>query len=197
MRSDAPALLPVFRSRHQAELLALVLLHPDHEYTVTELAQRLGVPLSTLHRELQRLVEAELLTSRAVGRSRLVRANPEHPATEALTRLLEVTFGPHSVIADEFADVAGVSLVLIYGSWAARYHGAHGAPPADLDVLVVGTPDRADVYDAADRAQARLSMQVNPVIRTPDQWSNATDRLLQQIQASPTVPVLGSDPAAA
>jgi hypothetical protein len=40
-------------------------------------------------------------------------------------------------------------------------------------VLVVGKLDRADVYDGADRAQARLGIQVNPVIRAAEQW--ATD----------------------
>jgi DNA-binding Lrp family transcriptional regulator len=190
MRSDAPALMPIFRSRHQADLLTWLLLHSDREYTVTELAKRLDVPLTTLHREAQRLVDADLIRGRTVGRSRLLRANPAHRAAASLTRLLEVTFGPHTVIEDEFDNVPDVASVLIYGSWAARYHGARGAPPADLDVLVVGSPERADVYDAADRAQDRLGMQVNPLIRTPQQWVEATDPLIRQIQSSPTVIVI-------
>jgi hypothetical protein len=56
-------------------------------------------------------------------------------------------------------------------------------------VLVVGKPDRADVYDAADRAEARLGMPVNPVIRTADQWHNDADPLVRQIKASPSVAV--------
>lgn len=182
--------MPIFRSRHQADLLTWLLLHPDQEYTVTDLSERLNVPLTTLHREAQRLVSAELLRGRTVGRARLLRANPDHRAFAALTQLLEVTFGPHTVVEDEFAALAHVDKVLIYGSWAARYHGAYGAPPADLDVLVVGTPERADVYDAADRAQDRLGMQVNPVIRTPQQWLTPADSLIRQIQSSPTVTVL-------
>jgi DNA-binding MarR family transcriptional regulator len=76
MRSDAPVLMPIFRSRHQAEFLTWLLLHPDQEYTTTELAARLHVPLTTLHREVQRLVDADLLRARTVGRSRLLSANP-------------------------------------------------------------------------------------------------------------------------
>src|SRR5882757_3032661 len=103
MRSEGPALLPVFRSQHQAELLMWLLLHPDQEYGVTDLAERLGVPLSTLHREVVRLDEAGLITSRTLGRNRLLRAGTSHPAAPALTRLLEVTFGPRAVISEEFA----------------------------------------------------------------------------------------------
>src|SRR5665647_2664121 len=42
MRSEAPALMPIFRSQHQAALLAWLLLHPDDEYTLTDLAKRLA-----------------------------------------------------------------------------------------------------------------------------------------------------------
>lgn len=73
-------MIPVFRSQHQAELLMWLLLHPEQEFGVTEMAARLGVPLSTLHREVIRLDEAGLLRSRTQGRNRLIRANVDHPA---------------------------------------------------------------------------------------------------------------------
>lgn len=184
MRSDGPALLPVFRSQHQAELLMWLLLHPDQEYGVTDLAQRLGVPLSTLHREVVRLDEAGLIASRTLGRNRLVRANTDHPGAEPLARLLEVTFGPRVVIGEEF-ELNGVEHVVIFGSWASRYAGAAGPPPRDIDVLVVGAVDRADVYEAAERSQARLGIEVNPVVRSVDQWEHPQDALVKQIKASP------------
>jgi hypothetical protein len=180
--------MPIFRSQPQAALLAWLLLHPGHEYTLTELAKKLDVPLTTLQREAQRLVVAGLLQDRILGRSRLLRANPSNRAAAPLTQLLEVTFGPETVIGEEF-DLTNAEQVLIYGSWAERYHGTPGPPPNDVDVLVVADLDRADVYDAADWAQARLGMQVNPVIRTPDQWANDADSLVFQIKASPTVDV--------
>lgn len=189
MRSEGPALLPVFRSQHQAELLMWLLLHPDQEYGVSDLAARLAVPLSTLHREVVRLDEAGLITSRTLGRNRLVRANTEHPARLALTQLLEVTFGPKVVIVEEFA-ITGAEQVLIFGSWAARYAGQAGPPPHDIDVLVVGTVDRADVYEAADRAQTRLGLDVNPVVRSVKQWEDPADALVAQIKASAFVVVL-------
>jgi DNA-binding transcriptional ArsR family regulator len=190
MRSEGPALLPVFRSQHQAELLMWLFLHPDQEYGVSDLAARLAVPLSTLHREVVRLDEAGLITSRALGRNRLVRANTAHPAAPALTRLLEVTFGPKAVIAEEFA-IHGAELVMIFGSWAARYDGQGGPPPHDIDVLVIGDVDRADVYEAADRAQARLGLDVSPVVRSVTQWADPGDALVGQIKASPQAVVLG------
>jgi hypothetical protein len=184
--------MPIFRSQHQAELLTWLLLHPDREYGVAELARRLGVPLSTLHREIVRLDEAGLLMSRTQGRNRLVRASTDHPATPALTRLLELSFGPRAVVEEEF-DIPGAEQVVIFGSWAARYAGESGPPPHDIDVMVVGTVDRADVYDAADRAHERLGIEVNPVVRSAESWREASDALVAQIKASAHTTVRSTD----
>ncbi|HWB37517.1 MAG TPA: winged helix-turn-helix domain-containing protein, partial [Rugosimonospora sp.] len=100
MRSVAPPLLPILRSRHQADLLTVLLLHPDRAYTLTELSGLLGVPASTLHREVEILLEAALITTTSVGRSRLLQANPDNRLTEPLTTLVVSAFGPHIVIAE-------------------------------------------------------------------------------------------------
>lgn len=190
MRSDGPALLPVFRSQHQAELLMWLYLHPDTEYGVSNLADRLNVPLSTLHREVVRLDQAGLIASRTLGRNRLIRADIDHPASKVLTQLLELTFGPRAVVAEEFS-IPGAQQVVIFGSWAARYAGEVGPPPQDIDVLIVGNVDRADVYEAADRALERLGIEVNPVVRSAQQWSDPKDALVKQIKASAHIEVLG------
>jgi predicted nucleotidyltransferase len=195
MRSAAPALLPVFRSQLQADILAALLLDPDHEYSMTDLAQRFGAPLSTVHGEVGRLTEAGLLSRRNVGRSAMIRSNTANRFVEPLTELLLLSWGPLHVIADEFAALEGAELVLIFGSWAARYDQRHGPPPHDLDVLVVGQPTRQAVYDAADRAQHRLGIPVNPVIRTSDAWRHTADPLVQQIQSDPLVTVLEAEAA--
>jgi predicted nucleotidyltransferase len=190
MRSDAPVLAPTFRSRTQGDLLALVLLHPDREWTISELARELGVPLTTVQSEVARLAVGAVLATRKVGRARVVRANRDSPAVAPLTQLTLVTFGPQTIVADEFARL-GAERVVVFGSWAARYHGEPGPLPADIDVLVVGDGlDRADVYAAAERAEARLGMPINPVLRRSGAWTRTGgDPLLAEIQARPYVDV--------
>ncbi|KAB2343380.1 MarR family transcriptional regulator [Actinomadura rudentiformis] len=195
MRSDAPPLLPIFRSRHQADLLTVLFFHPGQDFTLADLSRRLGVSMSTLHGEVGRLLDAELITARPVGRSRLLRANTGHLVADALARLLTLTFGPQVAVADSFAQVAGVRTVLIFGSWARRYEGEAGPAPNDVDVLVLGDVDRAEVYEAAEAVQDRLDLPVNPVVRPPDRWLADTDPLVQQVKASPFVIAYGDLPA--
>ena len=72
-----------------------------------------------------------------------------------MTEIVLATMGPHLLVQEAFAGLAGVARLLIYGSWAARYHGEAGPPPNDLDVLLVGTPNRAEVYEAAEAVERR------------------------------------------
>jgi hypothetical protein len=44
MPSEAPVLVPFLRSRHQADILVQLLLHPTEEYTITELGSKLSIP---------------------------------------------------------------------------------------------------------------------------------------------------------
>ena len=132
------------------DILAVVLLNPDCEYSLTDLARRFDAPLSTVHGEVKRLTESELFQRRHVGRSALVKSNLRNRLVEPLTQLLFLSWGPRQVVAEEFSGVVGAEQVLIFGSWAARFlQREQGPPPHDLDVLVVGQPQRRDVYDAA------------------------------------------------
>lgn len=182
--------MPVLRSQQQAELLTLLLLHPGAEYSITELSVKLGVPLTTVQREVNRFSEAGLITERRVGRTRVVSSNPVGRYTRPLTELLTLAFGPHVAIKEEFAGIPAVGIV-IYGSWAARYRGVAGPPPADVDVLVVGEPSRPEIYDAAEQAEQRVGFPVNVTLCSPARWAAASDALIQQIRSSPVVWIVG------
>ena len=67
----APLLLPILRSRGQAEMLCAILANPDREWTLAELANVSQQSLPTVQREVERAEMAELVKSRRVGRSRL------------------------------------------------------------------------------------------------------------------------------
>lgn len=71
-----------------------------------------------------------------------------------------------STLAEEFAGLDGIEAVYLLGSWAARHAGMRGRPPADIDVLVIGAPDRDDLDEAAQRAGAHLAREVNVTIRS-------------------------------
>ncbi|MEU5263055.1 ArsR family transcriptional regulator [Amycolatopsis sp. NPDC021455] len=187
----SPSLLPLLRSRMQGELLALVLLHPEREYSITELAEACAVTPTAVLREVERLVAGGILEDRRVGRSRLVKARTDTPLYRPLSEVLAVTFGPMPLLAEALSGLAGVREAYIYGSWAARYSGEPGPPPGDVDVLVVGSPDPDALFDLAEGVSRRLGREVNVHRISPSSWaaSSSTDPFLTSVRERPLIPL--------
>ncbi|MGH3264361.1 MAG: nucleotidyltransferase domain-containing protein [Trebonia sp.] len=191
-RASSPPLLPLMRSRLQAEVLTFVLLNPQQEWSLTELASRTGASVSSVQREITRAEQAGVASSRRLGNLRLVTA-ADSPLTAPLTELLLRSFGPRQVLAAELDGVGGIEKAYLFGSWAARYAGEAGRPPADLDVLVIGTPDRDELDDAAQRAGRRLAREVNVTVRSSAWWRGGTDGFHTDVTRRPLVPVFNDE----
>ena len=204
-RRGAPSLLPVLRSRQQGELLARLLDDPGLEASLTDLAAQLGIPVSSVHREIDRAQSAGLVTSRKVGNTRLVRANTASPYFEGLADVLVKAFGPPQILAGALSGIDDIDAAYIYGSWAAAFHDANaspGRPVADIDVLVLGSPDRDKLYAALPAAEQRLGRPVQVTLRPPG-WLNegrgtfhatVTERPLVQIDLGANGSATSSSP---
>jgi predicted nucleotidyltransferase len=193
-KAAAPPLLPLLRSRLQAEVLTLVLLNPQQEWSLTGLASRTAASVSSVQREITRAEQAGVVGSRRLGNTRLVKA-ADSPLTAPLTELLLRSFGPRQVLAEELQGVKGIEKAYLFGSWAARYAGEAGRPPADLDVLVIGAPDRDELDDATQRAASRVAREVNATIRSLAWWREATDGFHADVTRRPLVPVFSAEEA--
>ena len=150
--------------------------------------------MGTVQREVSRLERAGIVRSRRVGNTRLVSADTRAPVHRPLAEVVLRAFGPRQVVAEEFLGIEGVEDVYLFGSWAARYRGEEGPVPADLDVLVVGAPDRGEVYEAATRAERRLGREVNATIRSSESWKRGLDGFVRQVRSSALIRVAGDGP---
>lgn len=187
MRTSPSPLLPLLRSRIQGDLLALVYLNPDKEYSITEVAHRIGASVKAVHQEVTRLVETGLLADRKLGTSRLVRSVQDSLLTRPLTDLLAVTYGPLPVLTGSLAGLDGVEQAFIYGSWAARYNGEPGPVPGDVDVLVIGNVDPDDLDERAREAEAILRREVNVRRVRPATWEKQDDPFVATVRSRPLV----------
>lgn len=168
-RQPAPDLLPILRSQQQGEILALLLGDPGLELSLTEIAARTGTPHPSVHREIERAEQAGLVVTRKVGNTRLVRANTASPYYAGLAEILTRAFGVPVVLAEVLQPVHGIAAAYIYGSWAARHEGRTGPRPVgDIDLLILGEPDRDQLYAALSDAEERLGRPVQATIRDPD-----------------------------
>ena len=186
-------LTPFLRSDAQGAVLAETLLDPTSELTISEIGRRAGVLPAVAHREITRLVDADVLRDRREGNNRLVRANTEHPLWSLMSQIVTETYGPVPVLRNLLTEARGIREAYIYGSWAARRAGQPGPPPRDIDVLVVGNPSRTDLLDIADAAQQRLHAEVNIHTTTPEAWAAEEEPFLVTVRSRPLVALAGPE----
>jgi len=189
VRTEAPPLLPLFRSEGQSRLLARVYLAPDRPAPIAGLARELGLDAGGLTREADRLERAGLVRSRRIGRQRLLQPNTESLYYPELHALLLKAFGPATLVGPALREVPGVEQAFLFGSWAARYLGEPGDEPADLDVMVIGRPSRRTVARVAKELSERLGREVNATIVPAERWREAADGFVRQVQRGPLVEV--------
>jgi predicted nucleotidyltransferase len=171
-------------------LLARIFLHPDDRLSLNQLAGELEIDPATVQREAERLEEAGILTSERIGRARLVRPNEESPFYPELSGLIFKAFGPVPVLGERLKKLAGVHAAFIYGSWAKRYAGERGEAPGDIDLLIVGKPDRRKLARVSREAGEDLGFEVNPTVLSREDWNSDATGFIRSIKEQQLVPLV-------
>ena len=182
------ALLPKSRQG----ILAALLGQPEKTWYVSEIARRMGVPSSSLQRELQNLTQVGILKTHRQGRMAYYQANKESPVFAELRGLLLKTVGLVDVLADALKPLAAkLTLVFVYGSIASGTEQSD----SDIDLMVVGKVAPAELALPLRRARELLGRTVNPTVYTPAEFDKkraAKDSFLRQVLAKPRLVVIES-----
>ena len=190
MRNKGPlnALLPKTRQG----ILAATFGHPEKSWYVSELARRLGVPSSSLQRELLDLTEAGILKSHRQGRMVYYQANAESPLFPDLRGLLLKTAGLVDILAEALnALLPKIRTAFVYGSIASGQERSD----SDIDLMVIGEISPVELALPLRHARELLGREINPTVYTSlefDRKRAAKDHFLTQVLAKPRLLVLGS-----
>lgn len=180
-------LFGVYRQR----VLSLLLLNPEHDYHVRELARITGTTAGTLHKELTKLAGIGLLLRKEQGNQVRYQANRDCPVFTELAGLFRKTTGIVGVLADALLPLKP-QLALIFGS-VARGEESAGS---DVDLLLIGELGFAEVVKALYPAQTTLQREINPVIYTPAELAQrfrAGDPFIREMLAKPKLFITGAE----
>jgi predicted nucleotidyltransferase len=183
------ALLPKTRQG----ILAAMFMQPDKTWYASELARRMGVPSSSLQRELADLTQVGLLKHSRQGRMAYYQANTASPVFADLRGLLLKTAGLVDVLADALKPLKGrIEFAFVYGSIANN----EDISESDIDLMVIGRIEPADLALPLRHARTLLNRDINPTVYTPaefDRKRNAKDHFLREVLSKPRLLVLGRE----
>lgn len=180
-------------SAYRRDVLALLMLHTDLSLHVREIARRTGKAPGTMLRELDRLAKAGILLRKRVGNQVHFQANGLCPIHEDLRNILKKTAGMADVLRVSLNPLAHrIRAAFIYGS-VARGDERAGS---DLDMMIVGDVEFADVVEALASAQAALQREISPNIYPPAEFAaklSEGEPFLERVIADRRIFVIGSD----
>ena len=174
-------------------ILAATLVQPQKAWFASELARRMGVPSSSLQRELQDLTDAGILRSHRQGRMAYYQANTDSPLFPELRGLMLKTAGLVDVLVDALKPLASkLALVFVYGSIASGEERSE----SDIDLLIVGSASPSALALPLRRAREVLGREINPTVYSPAEFARKrmeNDHFLTQVLTKPKLLVLGSE----
>jgi predicted nucleotidyltransferase len=167
-RAPPPSPLDALFGTTQQRVLGLLFGHPDRSFFANELIARTGSGSGAVQRELARLCQSGLVTSRNVGRQRHYQANVASPIYEELHSIVIKTVGAAEPLRAALLSLAGrISVALLYGSVAKGTATAD----SDVDLLVVANDlTLEELYSALSEAEQRLSRKIHPTVYTEHEF---------------------------
>jgi len=156
-------------SRTRSALPVLFFEQPSAGHGIREAAAKATLDYKSARRELLRLKEAGVLSSRVEGNRRVFRLDGGFRACEELRGLVLQCAGRGIVrlLEREPARVSGVEAAVLYGSLA---RGGE-VPESDLGLLLVGEMEDGDFLPVARRLEAMIGHEVEFVIYTREEFA--------------------------
>ncbi len=181
----------LFPNQYRRKVLGLLLMRPEQQIHLRELARVIGAAPGTLKKELDALCEAGLLRAERVGNQVRFCANTAHPVFPELQALIRKTIGLADALRLSLAPLAGrIDAAFIFGSMASGTESAG----SDIDLMVVGDAGFAEIVDATYAAQATLGREINPKVMSASEWqAKKAERnaFLQDVLNKPRIMLIG------
>lgn len=196
-RSTSSAVASALFTPVQQRVLGLLFGQPERRFQSAELIRLAGSGTGAVHRQLQRLEKAGLVTVSREGNQKYYAARKDAPVFPELHGLVVKTVGIVEPLRAALAPIAAeIDLAFVFGSVA---KGSERAG-SDIDLLVVTDElAYADIYSALASAEQVLGRTINPTVFTQAEWKKKRarhDSFAAMITAQPRLFVIGSDDGA-
>jgi predicted nucleotidyltransferase len=180
------------RSRVRDRILVEFFAKPGTSAHVREMARRVNASAPTVGAELAALARLGVLQTRSVGRSLVYSVNERSPLLGEIRGLVQKTIGVEGLIRKAIEGLPRMDAAYIFGSYASGTDTAR----SDVDLLVIGRPDRVALSEQLAPVERTIGRDVNVVMKTEAQLKERRrngDTFWRQVLGRPMVHVAGPE----
>jgi predicted nucleotidyltransferase len=176
----------------QSRVFCWLFGQPERSYHLSELRRLTGLGSASLQRELNRLVEADLVCSERIGNMRRFQANPQSPVYSELVVLTRKTLGVEPLLREALLSLApDLKAAWVYGSVAKQTDTAQ----SDIDVMLIGDALLlGNILELLVPLEAQLGRKINPTCYTPTDFERRRaepDSFVNRVLKQPILPLIG------
>lgn len=181
----------VFFGKTRLAVLGLLLLKPEQQLYLRQIASLTGLAVGAVERELRILTGCGILLGEKRGRQKYFRANTGCAVYNELRGLLVKTGGLADVLRERLAPLRDrCRAAFIYGSFADGTEDAQ----SDVDVMVVGDVSFAEICDALGEVQLALGREVNPTVYSAEEFRQKLSLpFLKSVVDKPKIHLIGDE----
>jgi predicted nucleotidyltransferase len=176
----------------QSRVFCWLFGQPERSYHLSELRRLTGLGSASLQRELNRLVEADLVCSERVGNMRRFQANPQSPVYGELVSLTRKTLGVEPLLREALLPLTpNLKAAWVYGSVAKQTDTAQ----SDIDVMLIGESLLlGNILEFLVPLEVQLGRKINPTCYTPAEFERRRaepDSFVNRVLEQPILPLIG------
>jgi len=161
----------IITSKTRLRIILKLFLNPETTTYLRSLAEEFAESTNGIRIELNRLTDANLLTTSANGRTKLYRANKEHPLFPELHSLTKKNLGIDRLIDNILAKLGSIDLAFITGDYA------HGIDSGLIDLIIVGKVKRNVLHVLVEKAETLINRKIRPLVLSQDEFNKLKDTL--------------------
>ncbi len=150
-------------SQTRVKLLLKFFLNPESRSYLRELADEFGESTNSVRVELNRLTEAGLLCSADEGRTKVYRANTNHPLFPEIHSMVRKFTGIDQLIPQVLSKLGDIHSAYIVGDYA------RGIDSGIIDLVLVGEVDKAYLQNLIDKVEPMLHRKVRYLTLSADE----------------------------
>ena len=153
-------------SNTRVKLLVRFFANPKASCYLRALASEFSLSTNSVREELNRLSEAQLLTSERNGREIHYRANTTHPLYQEIVSIIQKTLGIDQVIDNILGRLGDLERALLVGDYA------QGRDSGIIDLVLVGRIDQENLLDLIPKTEKYIKRKIRTLVLTTEEYAN-------------------------
>lgn len=184
--------MPIKFTKNQTLILEIFFNDPEKSYYLRELSRITGKQPGVFQKDINTLVEKNILTSEKVANSRFFKLNKNYPLYSEFKSIFFKTTGAQGQLNSALSGIKNIKIAFIFGSFAKKDEDSL----SDIDLMIIGNPDENLLIFEIIKIENKIGREINYHIFSIEEWvkkEKQKDNFIKNVLSSPKIFLIGNE----